>query len=112
MENLHGGKRAPQGRRVQAVLQEILNDPAVMPTADCGDLFVSVSRVEFGKTVREIYVDIMGRVRRSPAPGEMPRHERYMREAAARGERTYADLTDVFHFPSLLQVVAEELQRR
>src|SRR5437867_11220964 len=112
MANINHRKRAAHRRRVQAALQEILNDPAVMPNADCGDLVVSVSRVEFGKTVREIYVDIVGRERRSPAPGEMPRHERYMQEAEARGERTYADLTDVLHFPSLRQVVAEELQRQ
>lgn len=35
-----------------------------------------------------------------------------MREAKARGEETYADLTEVFMFQSLTVVVARELQKR
>src|SRR5262249_16931649 len=58
MANINERKRAAQRRRVQAALQQILNDTGVMPNADCPDLVVSVSRVEFGRTVREIYIDV------------------------------------------------------
>jgi hypothetical protein len=112
MSNINVRKRAAHRRQVQAALQEILNDPAIMPNADCQDLVVSVSRVEFGKTVREIYVDFFGRWQQTPARGQESRHERYMREAMARGKDTYIDLTDVAIFSGLMQIVAEELQRR
>lgn len=105
-------KRAAHRRRVQAALQEILNDPAVMPNRDCPDLVVSVSRVEFGRTVREIYVDVFGQRRRPHQPGSENPHDRYMREAEARGETTYIDLTDVFIFANITRIVAEELKRR
>ncbi len=35
-----------------------------------------------------------------------------MREAKARGNETYADLTEVFDFPELTDVVARELQKQ
>jgi hypothetical protein len=35
-----------------------------------------------------------------------------MREARAKGEETYADLTEVFTFPSLTELVARKLQKR
>jgi hypothetical protein len=35
-----------------------------------------------------------------------------MRQAQARGEDTYADLTEVFLFGSLTDVIARELQKR
>jgi len=83
-----------------------------MPNADCADLVVSVIRVEFGQTVREIYVDVRGQWRDSPDEWEEDAHERYKREAAAKGEDSYADLTDVFSFPMLTEIVAKELQKR
>ena len=112
MSAINKRKRAAHRRRVQAALQAIFNDPAVMPNADCRDLVVSVGRVEFGSTVREIYVEFRGRWRRAPGPGDEPRHQRYLREAAARGEDTYVDLTDVAMFPDIMRCVAEELRRR
>jgi hypothetical protein len=112
MSDINVQKRAAHRRRVQAALQEILNDPAVMPNADCPDLVVSVSRVEFGKTVREIYIDVFGQWRQAPEDWEENPHTRYMREAEARGEATYADLTDVFYFPTLTEIVAREIQKR
>ena len=112
MANINHRKRAAHRRRVQAALQQILNDPGVMPNADCPDLVVSVSRVEFGRTVREIYIDVLGVSRQSRDQwAELP-HDRYMREARARGKETYADLTEVFMFPSLTETVARELQKR
>ncbi len=83
-----------------------------MPNADCPDLVVSVSRVEFGRTVREIFIDVRGKWRRSRDQWPELPHERYMREAKAHGEETYADLTDVFMFEQLTEVIARELQRR
>jgi hypothetical protein len=112
MANINTRKRAAHRRKVQAALQEILNDPAVMPNADCADLVVSVSRVEFGATVREIFIDVFGRLRSSPDQWSESPHDQYMRQAAARGENTYTDLTDVFLFPSITETVARELQKR
>jgi hypothetical protein len=60
-------KRAEHRRGVMAALRDILNDPAVMPNADCPDLVVNV---EFGNTVRDIYVDFVGFWRRPPNLGE------------------------------------------
>lgn len=60
MANINTRKRAAHRRKVRAALQQILNDPAIMPNADCPDLVVSVSRVEFGRTVREIFIDVLG----------------------------------------------------
>jgi hypothetical protein len=94
------------------VLQQILNDPAVMPNADCRDLIVSVNRVEFGNTVREIYIDVFAERRLPQEPGEESPHDRYMREARSEGESTYSDLTDVFLFPGQTEMVAKELQKR
>jgi len=112
MANINVGKRAAHGRSVKAALQDILNDPAVMPNADCPDLLVSVSRVEFGKTVAEIYLDVHARWRRPLDPGSEPPHDRYMREARGRGEDTYIDFDEVFYFPQITELVARELQRR
>jgi hypothetical protein len=112
MSNINIRKRAAHRRRVQMALQEILNDPTVMPNTDGRDLLVSVSRVEFGKTVWEIYLAVQGQAKQALAPGEEQPHDCYMREARIRGQDTYADLTDVFVFPGLTQIVAKELQRR
>lgn len=112
MSQINIPKRAEHRRRVQETLQQIFNDPTTMPNADCGDLVVSVSRAEFGKTVREIYIDVVGRWRKSFEPGDELPQERYLREAKARGEITYIDLTDVFTFPSLMEIVEKELQKR
>lgn len=106
-------KRAAHRRRVQAALQQILNDPAVMPNADCADLVVSVSRVEFGDTVREIYIDVKGRGRLSRDQWPEHPYDRYARESCERGEEgAFADLTDVFFFPALTERIASELQKR
>ena len=112
MESINHRKRAVHRRRVQAALQQILNDSAVMPNADCADLLVSVSRVEFGRTVREIYVEFFGEWRRSCDQWIENPHDRYMREARARGKETYTDLTEVFDFRQLTEVVERELQQR
>jgi ribosome-binding factor A len=112
MENNNLRKRAAHRRQVQAALQKILNDPSIMPNADCRDLVVSVSRVEFGRTVRQIYIDVIGERRKALEPDDELPHQRYLREAEARGELTYADLTEVFLFPSLTEIVAKELQKR
>jgi hypothetical protein len=113
MANINGPKRAAHRRRVQAALQQILNDPGVMPNADCPDLVASVSRVEFGRTVREIYVEVTGRWRRSLE--QLPEHPyaRCERESYERGdEGAFADLTDVLYFPAHTEVIARALQKR
>src|SRR5262249_41920259 len=112
MPNINHRKRAAHRRQVQAALQQILNDPAVMPNACCRDLVVSVSRVEFGRTVREIYIDLHGEWRMSPDQWTENPHDRYMREARTRGDETYTDLTEIFTFPSLTEGVTKELQKR
>jgi hypothetical protein len=112
MANINTRKRAVHRRKVQAALQQILNDPAVMPNTDCTDLVVSVSRVEFGWTVREIFIDVMGEWRLSRDQCSEDPHDRYMRDARAKGEDTYTDLSDVFIFPRITEVIARELQKR
>lgn len=112
MANINVRKRAAHRRQVLAVLQKILNDPEVMPNASCSDLVVSVSRVEFGRTVREIYIDVFGEWRKPLSEWSENPHDKYMREACTRGEPTYADLTDVFIFSKLTEIVARELQER
>jgi hypothetical protein len=112
MANINHRKRVAHRRRVQSALQQILNDPAIMPNADCQDLVVSVSRVEFGRMVREIFIDVFGEQRQPGSLRAKNAHDRYMREAEAKGEMTYADLTDVFIFPALTEVVAGELKKR
>ncbi|WP_147444556.1 MULTISPECIES: hypothetical protein [Corallococcus] len=82
----------------------------MMPNEDCADLIVSIDALEFGKTVRQIYVDFRGHWRNPEAA--QGAHERYLRQAAARGEETYVDLTDVAHLPWLLEKVEIELQHR
>lgn len=103
-------KRSAYRKRLISLLSEILNDPAVMPNSDCGDLVVVIKDVVFGKTVRQIYVDFSGFWKKP----ELARtaHERYMKEAKAEGRTTYADLTDVAIFPSLMERVEEEVQHR
>ncbi len=77
------------------------------------DLVVSVRRVEFGRTVREIFIDVFGESRMSRDQWAEPRTtRRYMREARAKGKDTYIDLNDMFDFPSLTEVIACELQKR
>jgi hypothetical protein len=106
-------KRAAHRRRVQAALQQILNDPQVMPNVDCEDLVVSVSRVEFGHTVREIYIDVLGRWRHPVDPDAESPYQKYLRESCERGEEgVFDDLTDVLHSPHLTNVIAVELQHR
>lgn len=112
MSNINAAKRAAHRRRVQETLQAILNDPSAMPNADCADLVVSVSRVEFGRTVGEIFCEAHTWPRHAQVPGTEPAHERYMREARLRGEQTYADLDDVLYFPQLMAEIERELQRR
>ena len=90
--------------------REILNDCTVMPNEDCPDLIVSITAIEFGKTVRQIFVDFHGSWR-DPEKAKTA-HERYLRQAAARGEDTYVDLTDVVVFPEFMERVEAELQRR
>jgi hypothetical protein len=112
VQNNNVRKRAGHRRLVQAELQRILNNPTVMPNANCRDLVVSVSRVVFGSTVREIYIDCRGKWWKAREEWEEKPHTRYMREAAERGEHTYADLTEVLDFPELTEIVAKELQKR
>ncbi|WP_020474744.1 hypothetical protein [Zavarzinella formosa] len=112
MSNINIRKRAEHRRQVQEVLGGILNDPAVMPNVDCADLIVLVSHVEFGRTVREIYVRFFGYHRRTLAPGEERPHVRYQREADLRNDGVYDDLADVIHNPKLFQLIAVELQKR
>lgn len=112
MANVNTQKRDAHRRVVLGALQRILNDAAVMPNADCADLVVSVSRVEFGKTVRHIFIEVTGVSRLSRDQWvEMP-HDRYTREAHAKGQVTYIDLTEMFLFPELTVIIARELQKR
>lgn len=112
MKNIHTRKRIAHKRRVQTALQEILNDETVMPNADGRDLMVSVSRVEFGRTVRQIFIDVVGQSRSSDLINARSSHETYLQEAVSRGEETYIDLTDMFHFPDLTDIIARKLQQR
>jgi hypothetical protein len=112
MGNINIRKRAEHRRRVHSTLQNILNDPAIMPNADCSDLVVSVSQVEFGRTVREIFIDVFGQRRLSYDQRDEIPHEKYMREARDNGADTYIDLTDMYIFPNLTEVIARELQKR
>ena len=112
MANIDKRKRAVHRRNVQAALQEILNDPKVMPNSDCPDLIVSVTRVEFGRTVREIFIDVVGQWRRCPAQWTENPHDKYIREARMRGKETYTDLTEVFIFSEITEIVSCELQKR
>ncbi len=83
-----------------------------MPNADCEDLLVSVSRVAFGNTVREIYLDVRGRSKKAHVPGQETPHQKYQREANERGEGGYLDLTDMFCLPGLTDIIAAELKRQ
>jgi hypothetical protein len=110
MSAINERKRAAYRERLRPVLQDILNDCAVMPNEDCPDLIVNISAIEFGRTVRHIYVDFQGSWRDPERAKGV--HERYLRQAAARGADTYADLTDVATSPRLMETVEAELQRR
>jgi hypothetical protein len=112
MANINVRKRAAHRQRVQAALSAILNDPAVMPNVDCPDLLVVVSQVEFGRTVREIFVRCYGLPRRPIGPGEVSHHVRYQREADLRSDGVYDDLTDLQYFGTLSALAGAELQRR
>jgi hypothetical protein len=112
VENINFRKRAVHRRKVMAALQQILNDPGVMPNADCPDLIVSVSRVEFGRTVRDIYIGVSGEWKKSKDQWTEIPHDRYTRETRAEGKDTYADLTEVFIFPKLTEIIGRELQKR
>jgi hypothetical protein len=105
-------KRVAHRRRIQAILQEILNDPTIMPNADCQDLFVTLSSVEFGRTVAHIFIDVHARWRLPRDRWTELPHARYMREARVHGNDTYCDLNEVFDFPENLRVVAQELKKR
>lgn len=111
MRQLNHQKRIAHKRKVQAALQQILNDSAIMPNASCSDLLVSVSRVEFGSTVGEIYIDVFGRWRKSMDCSDESPHDKYLREAREAGDETYIDLTEVFHFPKLTNIIAVALQK-
>jgi len=108
MENIHHRQRSAYERRVRQALTAILNDPDVMPNSDCRELVVSIGRLVFGKTVRDIYIEISGQWR----DRDMARtaHMRYLAEA--KGERSYVDLTDAMHLPGCLDAAEAELQRR
>lgn len=112
MSKLNLKKRAAFRRRVQIALQEILNDAAFMQNVDCADLFVTVTDIEFGRTVRDIYLAVRGHPRRALGSGEEPRHEKYMKQAKLRGDSGYLDLTDVLYFPECREKIATELQHR
>lgn len=112
MTFIHNRKRAAYSKTVQLTLNEILNDSDVMPNADCPDLFVSVNRVAFGPTVRDIYIDVWGLNRKARVEGEEPSHKRYQREANEHGGGGYCDLTDMFCLPHLTEIIAKELQHR
>jgi hypothetical protein len=100
-ENINHRKRAAHERRVREVLTDILNDPEVMPNADCRELLVTIRRIVFGRTVRYIFIDLVGQWRDLDAT----------RSAPPRVD-PYIDLTDFMHFPEHLEAVSLELQRR
>ena len=112
MGNVNVRKRAEHRRRVQETLGAILNDPAVMPNVDCPDLVVVVSQVEFGRTVREVFVRCYGLPRRPIGPGEESHHVRYQREADLNSDGVYDDLGDLHYFGRLSAVAGAELQKR
>ncbi|MBT5021039.1 MAG: hypothetical protein HON04_20095 [Planctomicrobium sp.] len=112
MQQIHLRKRLAHKRRVQTALHQILNDPSVMVNANCPDFVVSVSRVEFGRTVREVYIDVVGRARAEVCNTDEPLHDKYMREAKECREETYIDLTDMFVFTEFTEIIARALQER
>jgi hypothetical protein len=92
-------------------LHQILNDPNVMPNADCPDLVVSVCEVDFGKTVRTIYVDFSGHYK-DPERAKTA-HDRYTKESHANGmEGAYDDLTDVAALPHNREILEQALQKK
>jgi N-glycosidase YbiA len=104
-------RRAAYRKRVMAALNEILNDPNVMPNSDCPDLVVGVREVDFGESTRTIYVRITGfwKDEERARTG----HKRYERASYASGlEGVYDDLSDVTGLPHLRVIVERELQKR
>jgi ribosome-binding factor A len=111
MGNVANQKRAEYRKSVIAALHQILNDPSVMPNADCPDLVVNVCEVDFGKTVRTIYVDFLG-FWRDPERAKTA-HERYTKESQAKGlDGVYDDLTDVAALPHVREVLEKALQKK
>ena len=104
-------KRADYRRKVMAALHQILNDPGRMPNVDFPDLVVNIREVEFGTTVRTIYIDIIGRPRNYETFRDS--HDRYTQASNAAGlEGAYDDLTDVACNPRLMEMVAKALQQQ
>jgi hypothetical protein len=111
MGNVVHQKRAEYRKRVMTALREILNDPHLMPNVDCPDLVVNVSEVDFGKTVRTIYVDYFG-FWKDPERAKTA-HERYTKDSEAKGlEGVYDDLTDVGFLPHLREILEKALQKK
>ena len=104
-------KRIEHSNRLMSELQSILNDSSVMPNADCPDLIVSVSKIIFGNTVREIYLLVNAEWKKNDGTAVLA-HQRYLNEAKQLGEDTYIDLTDVFCYPEITASISEELKRR
>ena len=99
MSNINVRKRIRYRRKLFELLQDVLNDPNVMPNADCGDLVVMVKDIAFGRTVREIFVDVIGHWK-TP---ELCRtaHDRYLERARATSEETYRISLRFGYFPNL-----------
>jgi hypothetical protein len=103
-------RRETHRRLVWRTLTEILNDASVMPNIDCSDLIVSIRRLEFGQSLRTIYLDVYGRFRWATMRGDAGRI--WMERARAVGQETFDDLTGVMVFPRLREIVARELKSR
>jgi len=111
MGNVPRQKRDEYRKRVMAALQQIMNDPNVMPNVDCLDLLVNVCEVDFGKTVRTIYVDFFGHYKNSDLAKTA--HERYTKQSHANGlGGVYDDLTDVAALSHVRDVLEKALQRK
>ena len=108
MENINSKKRAVYAKKVMIALQRILNDSSIMTNVDSSDLVVSISSVNFGKTVREIYIDVFGYHKKPNSSLKL--HDQYIERAKKSGSSTYIDLTDIFIYPELTHIVACELQ--
>ncbi len=107
--NINHRKREDYRRKVMVELQQILNDSSVMPNSDCSDLIVMINDLQFGRTVRDIFIDVWGEPKNQ---NEGNRHDFYLKEAAAAGKGSYYDLTDMFTDPVLTKIIGEELQFR
>ena len=111
MANVHRQKRAEYRKRVMVALHDLLNDPNVMPNFDCPDLVVNVCELDFGKSVRTIYVDFIGHWK---DPGRAKTaHERYVKQSRERGlEGAYDDLTDVAGLAHNREELEKALQKK